>query len=150
MTRCLKKRQTEGPTEDRTRISGFKVLCAHHYTMGPWIQRSITWIRQVTMQKSKMDCNAQDLDVWTQPRIYEEIHTLIITPKSRSWAQSSYLMSMSREFWFINWKIGLSINTVVINIIEWHILGVEENKRFSQTYIILRRQFSKQTNSNDV
>jgi hypothetical protein len=52
-------------------------------------------------------------------------------------------------FWFINWKIGLSINTVVINIIEWHILGVEENKRFSH-YIILRRQFSKQTNSNDV
>ena len=100
------------------------------------------------MQKSNMDCNAQDLDVWTQPRIYEEIHTLIMTQKSRSWAQSwifllDVVMSMWREFWFINWKIGLSINTVVINIIEWHILGVEENKRFSQTYIILTSSIFK-------
>ena len=25
----------EGPTENRTRIIGFKVQCANHYTIGP-------------------------------------------------------------------------------------------------------------------
>ena len=31
-----KKFSSRGPTETRTRISGFKVQCVHHYTMGPY------------------------------------------------------------------------------------------------------------------
>ena len=30
-----KFKKTEGPTENRTRIIGFKVQCANHYTIGP-------------------------------------------------------------------------------------------------------------------
>ena len=31
----LKKKKNQGPTEIRTRITGFRVLGANHYTMGP-------------------------------------------------------------------------------------------------------------------
>ena len=45
-----KKLQNEGPTEIWTRIAGFKVQSANHYTMGPCLG-NLTWSKNLFPQE---------------------------------------------------------------------------------------------------
>ena len=42
-----KKKTLAGPTEIWTRIAGFRVQSANHYTMGPWYIGSLKTVRKI-------------------------------------------------------------------------------------------------------
>ena len=52
--RKKKERKVKGPTETWTRIAGFKVQSANHYTMGPWTMVGTCYVQVLWENSGKL------------------------------------------------------------------------------------------------